>query len=244
MRIAPVLVCLLLIGLAGCTEKKEDGGDDADDGGTASGTSTRTGTGTSTRTSTGSASATGTGSPANNTAPTANVTADVDNGTAPLSVNFTLDASDADGDALSWTFDADGDGTPEANGTALPATVQHTFNETGEFRAELAVSDGADNVTAVRLVVVAEGGGGAGGLVERDEYFFDPVTGMCHAKEYDEEAPGVYVSGYGGGTWIIVESNDVDGLQLENNHPLADVPDSGAALTFEDPCADGDQTAF
>lgn len=239
MRAFALLAVLVL--LAGCADSGGKGGDDDSD----STSTSRTGTGTSTRTGTatssGSTSATGTSGP--NSPPTANVTADADNGTAPFMVNFTLNGTDANGDALAWTFDADGDGTPEANGTTLPATFQHTFNETGEFRAALNVTDGNASVTAFRLIVVSEGGGG-GGLVERDEYFFDPVTGMCHAKEYEELGPGVYESGYGGGTWIILEDNDVDGLQLENNHPLKDVPDSGAALTFTDPCTDGDQTAF
>lgn len=236
MRAFALLAVLVL--LAGCADSGGKGGDDDSD----STSTSRTGTsGTRTATSSGSTSATGTDGP--NTPPTANVTADVDNGTAPLVVNFTLNGTDADGDALNWTFDADGDGTPEANGTTLPATVQHTYNETGEFRAALNVTDGNASVTAFRLVVVAEGGE-ASGLVERDEYFWEPATGMCHAKEYEELGPGVYESGYGGGTWIIVEDNDVEGLQFENNHPLADVPNSGAAMTFADPCTDGDQVAF
>lgn len=245
MRAFALLSALVL--LAGCADNGGNG-DENDDGdssgtvsGTASGSGTRTGSGTGTRT--GSATATGTGSPANNTAPTANLTADVDNGTAPLVVNFTLNGADADGDALRWTFDADADGTPEANGTSLPATVQHTFNATGQFRATLNVTDGTGNVSAVRLIAVAEGAGGAS-LIDRGEYFWEPSTGMCHAKEYEEEAPGVYLSEYGGGTWVIVEANDVDGLQLESNHPLKDVPDSGANMPLPDPCTSGDQIVF
>lgn len=231
MRAFALLAVLVL--LAGCADSGGKGGDDDSD----STSTSRTGTsGTRTATSSGSTSATGTDGP--NTPPTANVTADVDNGTAPLVVNFTLNGTDADGDALNWTFDADGDGTPEANGTTLPATVQHTYNETGEFRAVLNVTDGEDNATVVRLIVVAEGdGGGEGALVERDDYFFDPATGMCHAKEYEELGPGVYAWG----DWTILEDNDVDGLQLENNHPAKAVPFFN--LELEDACTAGDQIA-
>lgn len=238
MRAFAILAVALL--LAGCTSSPDDNGDDGSDtttSGSKTGSATRTGTGTS------SVTGSSTGGPGANEAPTANVTADLDNGTAPMHVNFTLTGSDPDGDALNWTFDADGDGTPEANGTTLPAAFQHLFNASGEFRATLNVTDGNLSIAAVQLIVVAEGGE-ASGLIDRGEYFWEPATGMCHAKEYEELGPGVYESGYGGGTWIILEDNDVDGLQLEDNHPLSDVPNSGAQLTLADPCADGDQVAF
>lgn len=221
---AMALLGLLLLVLPGCF-----GGGDGDDGETTTSSTTTT---SATNTTTSAPPA-----PVPNQPPGANLTADIDNGTAPLAVNFTLNATDLDGDLLNWTFDADGDGTLEANGTSadLPMNVSFTYNATGEFRAALNVTDGNASVTAFRLIVVAEG---AGSLVERDDYFFDPATGMCHAKEYEELAPGVYAWG----DWTMVEDNDVDGLQLENNHPARAVPFFNLAL--EDACVSGDQTAL
>lgn len=78
-------------------------------------------------------------------------------------------------------------------------------------------------------------------LLDMGEYTLNVATGQCDAKEYDETAPGVYSSGLGGGTWTMSETNDIPGLQLEDNHPGAG---SGAGL-FDLPvdarCINGDQ---
>ncbi len=92
--------------------------------------------------------------PTPNTAPTATVTADNLTGVAPLGVTFDLDGMDADGDAVTWTFDADGDGTPDAEGTDLPATAAHTYSAVGNFSALLVVSDGTDATEANLTIVV------------------------------------------------------------------------------------------
>src|SRR5688572_28010434 len=113
---------------------------------------------TSTTSSSGTASATSTSAaPANrtNTVPEANMTASPANGTAPLNVTFTLEGTDADGDALNWTLTF-GDGN-STNGTELPATVVHLYNVTGNLTAVFTVSDGEANARA-RANVTLTGG--------------------------------------------------------------------------------------
>lgn len=95
--------------------------------------------------------------PSNTTAPVrvANLTADLANGTAPLLVNFTLNAT---GNASSWAL-AFGDGAT-SNGTAFPATVNHTYAIGGNFSANLTVNyPGGQNVSAaVKLTILVPAG--------------------------------------------------------------------------------------
>ncbi|HEX9817192.1 MAG TPA: hypothetical protein VGB18_09450, partial [Candidatus Thermoplasmatota archaeon] len=101
IRATIVSSLVLFAALSGCL---------ADEAEPQSGTATEpaaTTTGTNATTSTNATSAT-------NTPPTANLTADVPNGTAPLNVTFTVNGTD-DGDALNWTLDIDADGTAEYN---------------------------------------------------------------------------------------------------------------------------------
>ncbi len=69
-------------------------------------------------------------------------------GTAPLSVQFAANASDADGDALTylWSF---GDGA-----TSTVANPAHTFTAAGTYGVWLTVSDGQDEATASLTIVV------------------------------------------------------------------------------------------
>ncbi len=61
-------------------------------------------------------------------------------GCAPLTVTLRCVASDPDGDALSYEWDFDGDGSVDE--TTANGTVEHTYNETGQFCAKVKVSDG------------------------------------------------------------------------------------------------------
>lgn len=138
MRTRTTLACvaLLAMALAGCSDELrypepiEDGSDSAT--GTGSGTSSPTGT------TTNSASDTSTGPLGNETnrAPLAGLTV-ATNGT---NATFSLTGTDPDGDNLTWELDyGDGNAT---NGTSLPLTVNHTYAMTGNFSANLTVSDG------------------------------------------------------------------------------------------------------
>lgn len=94
------------------------------------------------------------GNETQNAPPVMSLSVDVGNGTIPFPVNFTIEATDADGDALSWTLDVNG---TRFNGTELPATVLHTFNATGNTTVVATVTDGNATVSeTVRVVATDE----------------------------------------------------------------------------------------
>ncbi|MDA0184926.1 ThuA domain-containing protein [Solirubrobacter phytolaccae] len=70
-------------------------------------------------------------------------------GFAPLAVNVAAAASDANGDALTYSWDFDGNGTADATG----ATASTTFNTAGNRTVKLTVSDGKGG-TATRDIPV------------------------------------------------------------------------------------------
>ena len=73
-----------------------------------------------------------------NQAPTANISASVDDGTAPLAVTFNGSASsDPDGDVLSFEWDF-GDNTPVANDHG---STSHSYATPGSYTAVLTVTD-------------------------------------------------------------------------------------------------------
>ncbi|MDF1554311.1 MAG: PKD domain-containing protein [Deferrisomatales bacterium] len=87
-------------------------------------------------------------SPANR-APSASPTASPSSGIAPLLVQFAANASDADGDLLTYAWDF-GDGTQSDEVDPV-----HTFALAGTYTVSLVVSDGLDSF-ATSLVVVAQ----------------------------------------------------------------------------------------
>lgn len=93
--------------------------------------------------------------PAPNTPPTAELVADLLNGSAPLTVNFTVDGSDADGDDLTWALSLNG--TVFANGTQLPGDANITFEAAGNFTVVLEVSDGRNTTMADVTIAVSSG---------------------------------------------------------------------------------------
>lgn len=130
MRILAILLALTLL-LAGCASS---GGDEAP---SSSSTTTSTAVASQTQTSTTTSSTTTTTAPpAENKAPTGSLGA-VATG---LQANFTLNGTDPDGDALSWTL-AFGDGN-RTEGTQLPVTIRHTFAAAGTFTAVFTLDDG------------------------------------------------------------------------------------------------------
>lgn len=72
----------------------------------------------------------------------ATIEADLVNGTAPLQVNFTFGGTEN----ATWSFDADGDGVPDAEAQGLPATANFTY-DAGNWTANLTATLG--NVTEV-----------------------------------------------------------------------------------------------
>ena len=79
-------------------------------------------------------------------------TASPTSGFGPLQVAFNVSATDADGDALTYSWDFDGDGTEDS-------TVEdpsHTYTAPGVYEAEVTVSDGeAERSQTVTVTVLA-----------------------------------------------------------------------------------------
>lgn len=71
----------------------------------------------------------------------ANLTVDVRNGTAPLTVVFNIT-----GNGTSWVLDLGDNST--ANGTSLPATFEHTYEAAGVYVANLTVIGPGGNATS------------------------------------------------------------------------------------------------
>jgi PKD repeat protein len=92
-----------------------------------------------------------------NKAPTAGLGADKTSGPAPLKVVFSLDGSDPDGDALSWSLDADGDGTPDATGNSLPKDLSFEYAQLGNYQVKLEVSDGKAVTPKALTIMVIDG---------------------------------------------------------------------------------------
>lgn len=88
-----------------------------------------------------------------NRAPIAIFEADVLNGTAPLLVNFTIDASDMDGDNMTWAIAQNG--TEVLNGTEFPAAFNLTLLA-GNHTVALTVSDGTNDTVEILNFTVLE----------------------------------------------------------------------------------------
>lgn len=72
------------------------------------------------------------------------------NGTGPLNVTFLVEGEGRG--VLTWSFDVDGDGVADAEGSDLPTNVTHVY-EVGTYNATLTVSDA--NATMDVLVQVS-----------------------------------------------------------------------------------------
>ncbi len=83
------------------------------------------------------------------------LTADLLNGTAPLPVNFTLDATNVTGN-ITWVLqdEVDGNLTEMANGTSLPATVPYVFNATGNHTILFTVVGNTTESVSINLTVL------------------------------------------------------------------------------------------
>ena len=92
-----------------------------------------------------------------NQPPVCTISANPDSGDIPLSVTFSLSASDTDGSISSWKLDIDNDGTPEHSGTGNPpSSKQYTYSEVGTFTAKLTVYDDKGKSAYSQVVVVVD----------------------------------------------------------------------------------------
>lgn len=79
-------------------------------------------------------------------APTAILLADKRNGTAPMAVNFTIDAQDLESPTVTWQLTY-GDGSAPLTTGTLPVTVRHNYTSPGLYTATFRVRDGAGGET-------------------------------------------------------------------------------------------------
>lgn len=154
MRTLVVVAVAVALVLSGCATKKSDKDEDGDP--TASATASGTGSGTNATVRT-------------NHGPSISMKANT-TGSAPLNVTFLLNATDQDGDAMTWELDF-GDGAmangtfPQANAnasvapaaTGQAANVTHLYTEAGLYNATLVVSDGK-TTTNLTLALNITGG--------------------------------------------------------------------------------------
>ncbi len=89
------------------------------------------------------------------------------NGTAPLLVNFTIDALNAT-DAMNATWSIDLGDNSTVNGTGIPAMANHTY-DAGEFVATLTIMDGNQTTTS-SLNITALVGYVSGAFIETTEW--------------------------------------------------------------------------
>jgi len=79
-----------------------------------------------------------------NQPPTCSLSADIKSGAAPLTVTFTISASDPDGYISAWAL-RPGDGSPDYSGPGVPPPTQtHTYEKEGSYTAILMISDDGD----------------------------------------------------------------------------------------------------
>ncbi len=87
---------------------------------------------------------------AGNQAPSAQAAASATNGLAPLSVTFSSENTvDTEGDAISYSWDFDGDGKEDSN----EANPSHIYEKNGNYNAKMTVSDSKDNSASVTIPI-------------------------------------------------------------------------------------------
>jgi len=88
-----------------------------------------------------------------NTPPTVTVTPSATSGAAPLDTAFAIDASDPDGDALTYTIDF-GDGSPVASGSVSADPVHHSYTGPGTYTARTEITDGKAGIVRYSRITV------------------------------------------------------------------------------------------
>mgnify|MGYP001619938352 CR=1 FL=1 len=152
------------LAFAGCSGTKTNTsssvtGSDAASGSGDAATTTATGTESSaatsgTGTATGTAGATTTaGSSANRAPAISTFTVNKTLGAAPLKVQFKLNATDVDKDALTYKLSF-GDGSADATGSLPAGNVTHSFAAAGNYTVKFTVSDGKLSINKTLLVKV------------------------------------------------------------------------------------------
>ncbi|MCD6171135.1 MAG: PKD domain-containing protein, partial [Thermoplasmata archaeon] len=91
-----------------------------------------------------------------NSPPICSLQANPESGDAPLTVTFSMMASDVDGKISSWKLDINNDGISEYSGNGSPLqSIQHVYNNAGSYIAKLTViDDGGAKAYAYATIVV------------------------------------------------------------------------------------------
>lgn len=204
------------------------------------------------------------------TAPTVNFTADVLSGPAPLTVNFTINVTDSEGDSFAWSLDVNGDGEEDAAGNES-AGFEYLYNAVNTYNVTLTVTSTNTTQNATLVITVEEGlpEGPCNGepepcIIEEHPWVTVWSDGRCDAKGaygdpyyvHDRPGPEVFIvgtgnpaggdwpygTGYitGGGTWIYEESNDLPGLQLNDNVASLNAALGTDGFAIDKGCVNGD----
>jgi len=123
--------------------------------------------------------------------PTCSLNANPTSGEAPLTVTFSISASDPDGSITSWSLDVDNDGNAEYSGSGVPpATQEHTYNEAGTYVANLTVTDndGYSSYDTVTIIVTQQNEPPAVTIVSPSEG--DVVSGIVTIEGTASDADG------------------------------------------------------
>jgi PKD repeat protein len=92
-----------------------------------------------------------------NQRPTCSLSANPRSGMAPLTVTFSMSASDPDGSISAWVLDVNGDGKADYSGYGNPpSTLEHTYTTEGSYSVVLMVSDN-DGASAIATETVNVG---------------------------------------------------------------------------------------
>jgi hypothetical protein len=174
-------------------------------------------------------------------APQANLTASVVNGTAPLTVTFTI-TDDADtGADVTWALDL-GDGET-VEGDAVPAEVNYTYGQAGTYAVILALLVDNETVSSDQVNVTVAAGASTTPPPSKTVYQSGPLVG-CVTELGHANCPAVVLgtSDTRFGLWIQLEpghvgmnftakslSGDSDGWLFADPKaaPLSDVHNGG-----------------
>ena len=183
--------------------------------------------------------------PPSNTPPVVSVTASPVRGRAPLSVELRAEASDADGDELTYLWDF-GDG-----GISSDNPVTHTYEDVGDYSATVTVSDRRGGKT--RAEVAIEAAPGAGEPTEPDvpfygewawaarsasgEFFEGYLSVSRRTPEPGPEFADTHVEG-GMGAWTYCEDG-VDACGAPTGLGYIDIVDYGQGEQFDIIFVDG-----
>ncbi len=148
-----------------------------------------------------------------NTAPGVSLSAVPTTGDAPLTVSFTANAEDADGDTLTYAWDF-GNGETASSGD----TQSVTYSADGSYTATVTITDGNGGEAVAQAQITVGSGGGDGGATAptvtsftangREMVEVRPNTEVTLAWEIDGIPTGVAITSSSGGEQDVTADDD------------------------------------